>query len=89
MGDHRPVITAHFEMHGHVADYDYGWCNWSDNGDGIDQRIVDWFRKQVEIAMDKFHEANYEAEEKQRKIDTEKREREELARLKAKYKDGG
>jgi hypothetical protein len=54
MGDHRPKITCHFEMHGHVADFDFGQCNWSDNGDGIDQRIVDWFATQSFIAMNRF-----------------------------------
>ncbi len=85
MGDHRPKITAHFEMHGHVADYDFGWCNWSDNGDGIDQRIVDWFRTQAEIAMSIYHQQLWEDQAEQRKIETEQHERAELARLSAKY----
>jgi len=54
MGDHRPKITCHFEMHGHKADYDFGHCNWCDNGNGIDARIVYWFRAQSEIAMDRW-----------------------------------
>jgi hypothetical protein len=85
MGDHRPKITADFEMHGHKAHYDYGWCNWSDNGDGIDQRIVDWFREQVEIAMNKYHERVHESQREQRQRDDEQRDRAEFARLKAKF----
>lgn len=85
MGDHRPTITCHFEMHGHKADFDFGWCNWSDNGDGIDQRIVDWFREQSQIAMTLYQNAIYEfewgAREKQQRED----ELATLARLKAKY----
>jgi hypothetical protein len=76
-------------MHGHIADYDYGWCNWSDNGDGIDQRIVDWFRAQVEIAMDLYNERIYEADRVNREAEGEKRDRAEFQRLKAKYESTG
>ena len=85
MGDHRPTITCHFEMHGHVADYDFGCCNWSDNGDGIDQRIVDWFAEQSAIAIGKWRR---EVDAYHRERDKDKiREQEiaELNRLKEKY----
>lgn len=85
MGDHRPTITADFEMQGHKAHFDFGWCNWSDNGDGIDQRIVDWFREQVEIAMGRYHAAMQRAMAAQRAEVIEQAEREQLAILKAKY----
>lgn len=85
MGAHRPIITCHFEMHGHVADFAFGWCNWSDNGDGIDQRIVDWFREQSGIAIAKWRAEIDECyrERRARLIKTEKLET--LKRLKAKY----
>lgn len=85
MGDHRPKITCHFEMHGHIADFDFGWCNWSDNGDGIDQRIVTWFREQSSIAIGKWRAevADLHAAEDQKRL--EENERRELERLKAKY----
>ncbi len=55
MGDHRPTITAHFEMHGHSADFDFGWCNWSPNEDGVDQRVVDnvneWLEQQRNLGL--------------------------------------
>lgn len=85
MGDHRPKITCHFEMHGHVADYDFGWCNWSDNGNGIDQRIVDWFREQSEIAIGMWRDRIDADEAIRNKAAIERGERTELARLKAKY----
>ena len=87
MGDHRPKITADFEMHGHKAHYDFGWCNWSDNGDGIDQRIVDWFREQSAIAIGIWRDDcdKYFAEKNKEEI--KKAELAELARLKAKYTD--
>jgi hypothetical protein len=85
MGDHRPKITCHFEMHGHVADYDFGWCNWSPNSDGIDQRIADWFREQSEIAISKWRAGIEEDERERNKAAQEAAERAELARLKAKY----
>lgn len=85
MGDHRPTITAHFEMHGHVADYDFGYCNWSPNHDGVDQRIVDWFAEQGEIAMARWHQEVEDYHAERDKVENEKREREELARLQAKY----
>lgn len=85
MGDHRPTITCHFEMHGHKADFDFGNCNWSDNGDGIDNRIIDWFREQAASAIGIWQDGIYEDQRKAR----EKKEREEelatLKKLKAKY----
>lgn len=88
MGDHRPKITCYFEMHGHKADFDFGWCNWSPNSDGIDQRIVDWFREQAAIAISKWSNEIWEQQAERRRIETEEKEREELARLKAKYPNG-
>ena len=87
MGDHRPKITADFEMHGHKAHYDFGWCNWSDNGSGIDQRIVDWFSEQAEIAMMRFDAENQKYFESQNAKRKEEEERRELSRLKEKYED--
>lgn len=85
MGNHRPKITADFEMHGHKAHFDFGWCNWSPNGDGVDQRVIDWFREQAEIAMNRWR-ADVEAYHAERdKEEIEKSERDHLAKLKAKY----
>jgi len=89
MGDHRPEIKIQFEMHGHKANFNFGYCNWSDNGDGIDQRIVDWFEEQSRIAIGVWREGIYEAEKEQRDKDKAARELEELKRLKDKYERRG
>ena len=83
MGDHRPKITADFEMHGHKAHFDFGWCNWSYES-SIEQ-IADWFRTQADIAIHKWRGEVEEQFAEQAKAAAEKAEREQLAALKAKY----
>ncbi len=83
MGDHRPTITVDFEMHGHKAHYDYGWRNWG--WDGSADEIADWIRKQAEIAYGIWREQIEEDHAEQAKAAAEKAEREQLAKLKAKY----
>lgn len=85
MGDHRPTITADFEMHGHKAHFDFGYCNWSPNSDGVDQRVVDWFALQADIAISRWRDGVEADSRKNAKEASERREREELARLKSKY----
>lgn len=85
MGDHRPKITCHFEMHDHVADFDFGYCNWSPNQDGVDQRIVDWFAEQAEIAINRWREGVYESQREERVKQERAEELATLKRLKAKY----
>ncbi len=83
MGDHRPKITADFEMHGHKAHFDFGWCNWSP--DSSPERIADWFRDQADIAIGIWRDQIEETHAEQARAATEKAEREQLAKLKAKY----
>ena len=80
MGNHRIHFKAEIEMHG-VKDTCAMWLNWSPNGDygGIDQRIAEWILGNVIKAMS----AHWDAE----CAEEERKEREELARLKAKYDD--
>jgi len=44
MGDHRADIKIEFTIHGKT--YKQSWfINYFDDGDGVDSRISDWFRK--------------------------------------------
>jgi hypothetical protein len=85
MGDHRPKIPADFEMHGHKAHFDFGWCNWSPDNDGVDRRVVDWFREQAAIAIAKWAEEVAADKFERNRREFEDRERAELVRLKGKY----
>src|SRR5258705_13719793 len=87
MGDHRFSFKAEFEMHGIKDKLELAWCNWSGGRDDIDSRITDWLENVVSKAYAKYDAdcAAYFAE--QNKALTEKAEREELARLQAKYKE--
>lgn len=80
MGDHRVSLKVRFEMHEHEANIDQ-WVNWTPD---YADKIRDWLQGQIDIAMDKYwdreHDIRALTEAKQ-----EDAEREELARLKAKY----
>lgn len=84
MGDHRASIQITFEMHEVKKEIDM-WINWCDNGDGIDNRVVEFFRDAseeamhvYEIKMDKYRIEQYQ---KQR----EQNDKIEYERLKKKY----
>jgi len=63
MGDHRASIKIEFEMHGHKAKTDM-WINWFvDDHSGVDQRVIDWLAAHARKAMDKYAEAEYEAQQ--------------------------
>lgn len=80
MGDHRVSIQIKFEMHDHKAKHDC-WLNWSDS---IPGDFAHWIMRQKDVAMSKFYDVEYEAE-KVAAAERENLERDELARLKAKY----
>ena len=80
MGDHRVSLKVEFHMHGHEAKIDQ-WVNYHD---GYVEGIADWLRHQIEIAMDKYAEAQW-GRDMARNAEVEAAERDELARLKAKY----
>ena len=84
MGDHRASIKIQFEMHGIKNETDM-YVNWWDNGQGIDERIVDFFRESVEESMNKYEEElnKYRIEEKRK--NQELYDKQEYARLKKKY----
>ena len=87
MGDHRASIKIEFSMHGHEDKCDM-WLNYFPNEDCtsclVDRRVLVWLSEAYETAMHKYFEAKYDADmiaaAKQ-----ENKEREELARLQAKY----
>mgnify|MGYP001579130458 CR=1 FL=1 len=84
MGDHRISLKIEFSMHGHTDKLD-AWWNFSEHDvQGIDYRAIEWLQQQYEKAMDNYLEAQCSAEEK-RQAEIENIEREQLAKLKAKY----
>lgn len=84
MGDHRCGIKIEFDAHGKVYKTDMN-INYFDNGDGIDQRVVDWFSECWGDAFSRYNGQIYEAMKEQRKREEEHYERAQLERLKAKY----
>jgi hypothetical protein len=87
MSDSRFNLEVKFQIYGKTFKWNPS-LNWSDNGDGIDQRIVDWFRERHDTAHSDFLKAtrkHFIAEEKRK---AEEAERKEYERLKAKF-DGG
>lgn len=85
MGDHRISFKIEIEFHGIKDTYEAN-LNWlSTEVDGVDDRIVNFVRRIYERGMVVYHEEMYEARREQEKLETERRERKELERLKAKY----
>ncbi len=80
MGDHRVTLKIQFSMHGHEDKWD-SWLNWSDE---LPDRVADWIREQKEKAMDNWFAENEDSEARAA-AEVEAWEREELARLQAKY----
>ena len=88
MGDHRTEIKIEFTAHGKT--YRQEWSiNYFDNGDGIDQRIVDWFRACWEDAYARYNKAVQRHYAKEDVARLEREERAELARLIEKYEGRG
>jgi len=87
MSDSRFNLEVKFRIYGKTYEWEPS-LNWSDNGDGIDQRIVDWFRKSHDKAYQDFLESRHKYFAAEEKRKTEEVERKEYERLKAKF-DGG
>lgn len=81
MSDHRFAIDVKFSIYGEDFEWDAS-LNWApDNVTGVDPRITDWFANCYARARSGYDSyVNMRAAE-----DSERREREQLARLKAKY----
>ena len=84
MTDFKADIKITFAFMGKKETYD-GYINYSDRGDGLDERIAEWFREKYEAGMLRYQARVREAMREQRERATEKSERAELERLKEKY----
>lgn len=83
--DSRFYLTVKFSIYGKVYEWKNASLNWSDNGDGIDQRILDFFRDSHDEAYSLHQDAVWQSQKALRDAKEEQSEREELARLQAKY----
>ncbi len=89
MGDHRCSIKIEMEFHG-VKDKLDGYYSWFPGAvDGVDDRVIEFIRDVYQRGMEVYHEEVYEAQKEQKRAEIEKREREELERLKKKYEGSG
>jgi len=80
MTDQKASIKIDFDFHGKHYRFD-GYINYFDNGDGIDDRVVEFFRESYEDGMSRYHRKT----SKYFKEQEEKLERETLQLLKDKY----
>ena len=62
MGDHRASCSIKFEFHGKLYEISFDWLNWSPNEDGIDHRVVEFFRQAHNDGMHRYHEGLLEVE---------------------------
>lgn len=85
MGDHRANIKLEFTIHGKTYKTELAWINYTDNGEGVDRRIVDWFSECWRDAYCRYEDQIAAYHEEQNKAQNERLERQELVRLKAKY----
>lgn len=87
MGDHRASIKIEVDFHGFKDKADM-WINYCDSdGNGVDSRITEFFSNMYDKGMAKYRLEESEYFEKRDAKEKEKREREDLARLKAKYEN--
>lgn len=85
MGDHRANIKIEIEFHGIKEKCDM-WINYLPGEfEGVDDRIVKFFRDVYERGMDEYNKIIREYWEEQHRNELEKREKDELERLKIKY----
>ncbi len=80
VGDHRAEVKLEMTLHGKTYKHTFDWINWDIYG-GCDQRVIETFEEWSRDALSRFNDEMAEAEE----AATERKERAELARLKAKY----
>jgi hypothetical protein len=86
MGDHRASIKIEMEFHG-VKDSADMWINYWPDGEyqDVDDRVIKFIRSIYERGMANYEKARAAHAEK----DQEAAERQQLARLKAKYEPPG
>ena len=85
MGDFRADIDLKMTMFGKTYKRNM-WINYWDNGDGVDDRIIEFFRESWNDARTRHDAIIYKSQAKERKAAERKFELAELKRLKAKYK---
>ena len=84
MGYHRCTIKIEFSIHGKTYKQDWN-INYSDNGDGVDRRIVEWFADCWVNARARWQDSIDEYFEEEHNKEMEEIERTELLRLLEKY----
>ena len=85
MGDHRAEIHVTFKIHGKTYRLDLDWVNYFVEDDGIDYRVVNFFRQSWDDALGRYREKIHSAEKEADAKRLEATERAELSRLRAKY----
>ncbi len=85
MGDHRARIHVEFEIHGKTYTQTWDWINYFPDDQGIDQRVIDFFRDSWGDAKARYDERVARWHEANERPKREAAERAELIRLKAKY----
>lgn len=58
MGDSKASILIKFSIYGKEFEHEF-WINWCANNDGIDDRIVEWFRLCANEAKAKWERENF------------------------------
>jgi hypothetical protein len=87
MGDHRADVKITFKFHGQTYEMD-SWINWSGHGsecDGVDQRVIDFFRASTKDGLARYHAAADKAYAIAHAADIEASERREFERLREKF----
>lgn len=86
MGDFRASIKITFEMFGKKKECDM-WINYFPDSEceGVDQRVIDFFRENWEIFKSRYDEIIWKSEKKERDAKEKEFELLELKRLKSKY----
>lgn len=87
MGDHRAEIKVDFTIHGKTYKLNLDWINYFDNGNGIDQRVVDFFSESWDDARGRFDAECAEYHRRQYAAQNELAERQQYAALKARFGD--
>lgn len=87
MGDHRASIKIEMEFHG-VKDTCDMWINYYPHECcGMDKRVIEFFKRIYDEGMDKYNAIVHESEKVEREKAEQKRELDELKRLKEKYEN--
>lgn len=90
MGDHRASIKIEMDFHDKIEKADM-WINYSPGPEGVDERVMNFFRKAYRDGMNRWEEKEFEyqvkkyAERIKEEESITRNELAELNRLKEKY----